>query len=69
MFVDNPSPQYRYNELTLVSRIWAYLQQIRRGGGAHIAGGPNALTPGSLAIECPACPHPGKNLITPSADR
>ena len=62
-------PKYRYNELTLVSRIWVHLRQIRRGGGAHIPGGFNALTPGSLALECPACPHPGKNIITPSADR
>lgn len=61
--------QYRYNELALVSRIWVYLRQYRRGGGAHISGGLNALAPGSLAIECPACPHPGKNLITLSVNR
>ena len=61
--------QYRYNELSLALRIWVHLRQIRRGGGAHIAGGFEALTPGSLAIECPACPHPGKNLVTPHLDR
>ena len=67
--VDDPLLKYRYNEFTLVSRAWANLRQNRRGGGAHIAGGFSALAPGSLAVECPACPHPGKNLITSSADR
>ncbi|KAF9793436.1 hypothetical protein BJ322DRAFT_1016943 [Thelephora terrestris] len=59
---------YRYNELALVLRIWVYLRQARRGGGSHISGGFEALAPGSLAVECPACPNPGKNLVSPQVD-
>jgi len=61
--------QFRYNELSLVLRVWVHLRQVRRGGGAHIVGGFEALAPGSLAVECPACPHPEKNLVTPQVDR
>lgn len=61
--------QYRYNEFTLVFRLWVDLRRVRRGGGAHICGRFDALTPGSLAIDCPACPHPGKNMITSSPDQ
>ena len=61
--------QYRYNELSLALRIWVYLRQVRHGGGAHTSGGSGALAPGSLAVECPACPHPNKNLVSPQVDR
>ena len=61
--------QYRYNELTLVLRIWVHLRQVRRGGGTHTSGVFGTLAPGSLAVECPACPHPGKNLVSPQVDR
>ena len=62
-------PKYRYNELAFSSRVWVELRRVRRGGGAHIAGRFDALTPGSLAIECLACPHPRKNLVTDSVDK
>jgi hypothetical protein len=61
--------QYRYNDLAFASRVWVDLRRVRRGGGAHIDGRFNALAPGSLALDCPACPHPGKNLITSSVDQ
>ena len=61
--------QYRYNELSLVLKIWVYLRQVRRGGGAHSIGGMATMAPGSLAVECPACPHPGRNLMTRHVDR
>lgn len=35
---------------------------IMRGGGAHIPGGTAAIKQGSLAVECPACPQPGRNM-------
>jgi hypothetical protein len=63
------APQYRYNELSFASRVWVDLRRVRRGGGAHICGRSSALTPGSLAVDCPACPHPGKNLVTSSPDQ
>jgi hypothetical protein len=38
------------------------LKQVKRGGGAHHPK-PFVFVPdGAFAIECPACPHPGKNL-------
>ena len=61
--------QYQYNELSLVLRIWVHLRQLRRGGGTHFSGGFKSLGPGLLSIDCPACPHPGKNLVTPQVDR
>ena len=67
-FLMHPT-QYRYNELSLALRIWVHLRQLRRGGCDHITGGFEALGPGSLAVECPACPHPGKNLVSPQVDR
>jgi hypothetical protein len=35
---------------------------LKRGGSGHIPEGINATPRGALAVECPACPHPGKNL-------
>lgn len=35
---------------------------LRRGGRGHNDAGVAATAPGDLAVECPACPHPGKNL-------
>ena len=61
--------QYRYNELSLVLKVWVHLRQVHRGGGAHTSGGFDALAPGSLSVDCPACPHPGKNLVSPQVDR
>jgi hypothetical protein len=54
--------QPRYNELSLVFRIYVYMRLLRRGGCAHVVGGLAALSEGALAVECPACPHPGRNI-------
>ncbi|KAF9780498.1 hypothetical protein BJ322DRAFT_1011908, partial [Thelephora terrestris] len=62
-------PIYSYNDLAFASCMWVDLRRVHRGGGAHIDGRFNALAPGSLAIDCPACPHPGKNLVTNSVDQ
>jgi hypothetical protein len=35
---------------------------LKRGGSGHIPEGIDATPRGALAVECPACPHPGKNL-------
>ena len=61
--------QYRYNELSLVLKIWVHLRQLRRGGGVHLSDGFQALGPGSLSLDCPVCPHPGKNLVSSNTDR
>ena len=59
---DSRYPQFRYNELSLVFRIYVHLRQLRRGGCAHTPGGLSDLQEGALAVECPACPHPGRNI-------
>lgn len=41
---------------------WRHLKQLRHAGRGHDAGGIKATTTGELAVQCPACPHPGKNL-------
>ena len=35
---------------------------LKRGGRAHDPAGAGATKEGELTVECPACPHPGKNL-------
>ena len=54
--------QYRYHEMSQCVRQWRSIKQIKRGGGGHNPNGLTSITEGSLAIECPACPHPGRNL-------
>ena len=55
-------PQFRYNEVSLVYRIWVHLHIVKRSGGAHRPGGVESLPDSSMAVECPACPHPGRNV-------
>lgn len=35
---------------------------LKRFGRGHDPSGPEGTKPGDLALECAACPHPGKNL-------
>ncbi|KAG2130405.1 uncharacterized protein EDB93DRAFT_1243278 [Suillus bovinus] len=41
---------------------WQHLKQLWHAGRGHDTGGIKATTTGELALQCPACPHPGKNL-------
>ena len=43
-------------------RQWRHLKDIKRGGAGHTSTAVDNLGDGALAIECPACPHPGRNL-------
>ncbi|KAI0696131.1 hypothetical protein C8T65DRAFT_583713 [Cerioporus squamosus] len=45
-----------------VVRLWRHLVMLKRAGRAHDPAGIEATEPGGLAVECLACPHPGKNL-------
>ena len=52
--------QDRYRELMRVSRTWRDISaRIQAGYGHHLN---EPVTPGGLAIFCPACPQPGVNL-------
>ena len=35
---------------------------FKRGGRGHDPGGIDAMSNRELMVECPACPHPEKNL-------
>ncbi|KAG1877638.1 hypothetical protein DFJ58DRAFT_712347 [Suillus subalutaceus] len=41
---------------------WRHLRQLRCGGRGHDPGGIAETKAGELAVLCPACPHPDKNL-------
>ncbi|KAI0730668.1 hypothetical protein C8Q76DRAFT_612418, partial [Earliella scabrosa] len=52
----------RYKQLSHAVRIWRHLLMLKRAGRGHNPAGAAATGPGELVVECPACPHPGKNL-------
>ncbi|KAL0562960.1 hypothetical protein V5O48_019118, partial [Marasmius crinis-equi] len=53
----------RYAKLTRVMRFWRFLKQLKRGGlGCQIGRSLDRLSPGELAVLCPACPRPEVNL-------
>ena len=35
---------------------------LKRAGRGHDPEGIGSTRPGSLTVECPACPHPGQNI-------
>jgi hypothetical protein len=55
-------PQYRYRQFLYGIRIWRHLKALKRAGRGHDPAGVAATVAGQCAVECPACPHPGKNL-------
>ncbi|KAJ7795160.1 hypothetical protein B0H14DRAFT_2391995 [Mycena olivaceomarginata] len=54
----------RYDEFLRMTRQWQHLMLLKRGGRAHDPCDDRikSTKPGELALLCPACPHPGKNL-------
>ncbi|KAF7970236.1 hypothetical protein HWV62_24724 [Athelia sp. TMB] len=52
----------RYDEMRPVMRMWRHLKMLKRAGRGHDPEGVEATRMGECAVECPACPHPGKNL-------
>ncbi len=55
-------PQNRYKQVSHVVRLWRHLTALKRAARGHDPSGPEGTKEGDLAVECPACPHPGKNL-------
>ncbi|KAI0669043.1 hypothetical protein C8Q78DRAFT_1194055 [Trametes maxima] len=53
---------HRYKQFCHTVRLWRHLRQLKRGGRGHHPEGVSGTPPGSLAVACPACPCPGKNL-------
>ncbi|KAH7924727.1 hypothetical protein BV22DRAFT_1129623 [Leucogyrophana mollusca] len=52
----------RYEQFLTTIRIWRHLKIIKQGGRGHDPAGIDATLPGQCAVECPACPQPGRNL-------
>ncbi|RDX41714.1 hypothetical protein OH76DRAFT_1459063 [Lentinus brumalis] len=55
-------PKDRYPSFLLMMRQWRHLKMLKRAGRGNIPDGAGDLPAGSCVVECPACPHPGKNL-------
>ncbi|TDL13645.1 hypothetical protein BD410DRAFT_735067, partial [Rickenella mellea] len=51
-----------YKACMRIVREWRHLKMIKRSGRAHAAEGIDATGAGECAVECPACPQPGRNL-------
>ncbi|KAI9069574.1 hypothetical protein FKP32DRAFT_1559434, partial [Trametes sanguinea] len=45
-----------------VARLWRHLQLLKRAGRGHDPAGVAKTEAGSLAVQCAACPQPGRNL-------
>ncbi|KAF9496955.1 hypothetical protein BDN71DRAFT_1588551 [Pleurotus eryngii] len=54
-------PDY-YERFLDVIQVYRNLMAAKRSGRAHDPAGVKATATGECAVECPACPHPGKNL-------
>lgn len=52
----------RYKAFGRMTRQWAYLMRLRRAGVGHLPGGVSQAPPGSVAVECWACPREGINI-------
>jgi hypothetical protein len=51
-----------YHELRRLSRLWRWVKRLKWAGHGHKQADPMNVTPGELAVFCPACPQPGINL-------
>ncbi len=54
--------QDRYVSFLHMIRQWRHLKMLKRGGRGNVPNGATDVPQGSCAVECPACPQPGKNL-------
>ncbi|TCD62334.1 hypothetical protein EIP91_007053 [Steccherinum ochraceum] len=62
---DNSGLGHRYHlyrQMTHVTRIWRHLQNLKRAERIHDPAGVAATGTAALVVECPACPHPDRNL-------
>ncbi|KAL1684903.1 hypothetical protein GGG16DRAFT_67383, partial [Schizophyllum commune] len=45
-----------------IIRQYRHILLLKRGGRGHVLDGVASTQEGQLALRCPACPHPGRNL-------
>ncbi|KAF9030912.1 hypothetical protein BJ165DRAFT_1411288 [Panaeolus papilionaceus] len=53
---------YRYAEFQRAFRLFRNVLALKRAGHGQDPTGVDGTPQGGLAVECPACPHPGRNL-------
>ena len=51
-----------YKRMFEVIRQYRHLRLLKRAGRGHDPTGVDGTQEGALALECPACPHPGRNM-------
>ncbi|KAI0085202.1 hypothetical protein BDY19DRAFT_896968, partial [Irpex rosettiformis] len=51
-----------YKQFHIVVRQWRNLMLLKRSARGHDGAGIDSTTEGACAVECAACPHPGRNL-------
>ncbi|KAF8993591.1 hypothetical protein BDZ89DRAFT_972725 [Hymenopellis radicata] len=56
------TPPDRYKVLLRVLRQWRHLWMCKSAGRGYDPSGIAGTAQGELAVDCPACPHPGRNL-------
>ncbi|EAU86991.2 hypothetical protein CC1G_08462 [Coprinopsis cinerea okayama7 len=61
-FLQLRSVPSRCNDFHRTFRLWRVLMMFKRAGRGNVPNGIAETKEGELAIECPACPHPNKNL-------
>jgi len=52
----------RYTEFFRAVWMWEHLKLVKRSGRGHEPEGVDGTKPGQIAVECPACPDPERNL-------
>ncbi|KAF8884033.1 hypothetical protein BD779DRAFT_1538459 [Infundibulicybe gibba] len=55
-------PPDRYEAFLRMVHEWRHLKMLKRFGRGHDPSGVSGTHEGELAVLCPACPHPSKNL-------
>ncbi|EIN10007.1 hypothetical protein PUNSTDRAFT_133777 [Punctularia strigosozonata HHB-11173 SS5] len=60
--MNNAPGVWRYHDAILATRQWRHLKMLKRAGRGNDPTGVSGTPDGGLAVECPACPHPGRNL-------
>ncbi|KAG6839651.1 hypothetical protein C0991_000506 [Blastosporella zonata] len=56
------TPKDRYLALLLMIRQWRHIKMLKRAARGHEKNGIATTKAGQCAVECPACPHPKKNM-------
>lgn len=58
----HPLRQSRYPEWRRATRCHGNMQSAKWAGCGHDPGGVKSTEPGGFAVECPLCPHKGRNV-------